>query len=90
MVKAIIVSKRDKLLIRFKTLPTDFTWLELKAMLEGLGFTESQAGKTSGSRVRFYQNNHPPIMLHKPHPGNILKQYQMKYIKEYLQNEGLI
>lgn len=84
------MSKRDKLLIRFMTLPRDFTWSELKAMLEGFGFTESQAGKTSGSRVRFYKDSYPPIMLHKPHPGSILKNYQMKYIKEYLQNEGLI
>lgn len=84
------MSRKDKLLVRFLTLPKDFAWLELKALLEYFGFEESQAGKTSGSRVRFYQDSYPPIMLHKPHPEKILKYYQLKYIKEYLQNEGFI
>ena len=84
------MSKRDKLIWRFLTLPKDFTWAELKALLECFGFEESNAGKTSGSRVRFYQENYTPVMIHKPHPGKILKHYQLKYIKEYLQNEGFL
>lgn len=31
-----------------------------------------------------------PIMLHKPHPGNIIKGYVMKQVYDYLKNEGLI
>lgn len=84
------MSKKDKLVSRFSILPKDFTWDEWSALLEYFGFQQSQAGKTSGSRMRFYQENYPPILLHKPHPGKILKLYQMKNIKEYLENEGLI
>lgn len=29
-------------------------------------------------------------MLHKPHPGNIIKGYVMKQVYEYLKSEGLI
>jgi hypothetical protein len=84
------MSKKEKLISRFTTLPKDFTWNELKALLESFGFEEFQAGKTSGSRVRFYQENYPPILIHKPHPGKILKLYQMKIIKEYLEIEDFL
>lgn len=29
-------------------------------------------------------------MLHKPHPGNIIKEYVMKQVYNFLKNEGLI
>lgn len=29
-------------------------------------------------------------MLHKPHPGNIIKEYVMKQVLEYLREEGLL
>ena len=48
-------------------------------------------GKTSGSRVAF---THPEILhiirLHKPHPGNELKRYQINYLVEELTNQGYI
>ena len=31
-----------------------------------------------------------PIMLHKPHPGNIMKEYAMKQVMEDLREAGLI
>lgn len=31
-----------------------------------------------------------PIMLHKPHPGNILKEYALKQILDDLKNGGFI
>lgn len=84
------MSKRDKLRKRFLSLPQDFTWDELTTLLAGLGFEEIAAGKTSGSRAKFYREDYKLIMLHKPHPGNILKLYQLKEIKTYLQNENLL
>lgn len=84
------MSKKDKLLARFSGLPKDFTWSELRLILHYFGFEELQKGKTSGSRVGFYLEGYPPILLHKPHPGKILKQYQMKEIKTYLETEGFI
>jgi len=45
---------------------------------------EVKKGKTSGSRVKFENANGVPIMLHKPHPGGIMKKYQMRQVKEIL------
>lgn len=84
------MSKKEKLVARFQSLPRDFTWTELKTLLSYFGFEEISTGKTSGSRVRFYQENFPPIMLHKPHPEKILKLYQINAIKNYLENEGFL
>ncbi|WP_297335888.1 type II toxin-antitoxin system HicA family toxin [Algoriphagus sp.] len=41
-------------------------------------------GKTSGSRVRFENVEGVPILLHRPHPSGIIKQYQLRQIKEIL------
>ena len=59
-------------------------------MLVALGYVPGNKGKTSGSRVIFKGEGRMPIMLHKPHPGNIVKGYAMKQVCEYLKNEGLI
>lgn len=81
---------KDKLIVRFKTLPNDFTWAEMNRMLVSLGYTSENKGKTSGSRVIFKGNGKKPIMLHKPHPGNIIKGYAMKQVYDYLKSEALI
>jgi len=43
----------------------------------------------AGSRVCFARKTHK-IKLHKPHPNNILKRYQIDLIAKELTNEGLI
>lgn len=72
------MSSKDKLIARFKTLPSDFTFDELERMLSILGYTKSNKGKTSGSRVIYKDEKGHPIMIHRPHPGNIIKGYAMK------------
>ena len=81
---------KEKLITRFSSLPNDFTWNELTRLLAALGFTHTNKGKTSGSRVIFKSEGRKPIMLHKPHPGNIIKGYAIKQVYDYLKNEGLI
>ncbi|WP_417153348.1 hypothetical protein [Rikenella microfusus] len=44
---------REKLIERFCSLPKDFTFDEMVRLLQGFGYTSSNKGKTSGSRVRF-------------------------------------
>jgi len=79
------MSKDEKLLKRLLLKPKDFTYNELRKVLISLGYRESQTGKTSGSRVAFVQNETKHIIrLHKPHPGNELKQYQIEQIIEEL------
>jgi hypothetical protein len=77
----------DKLLARFKGVPADFTWEELKRLLSQFGYSE-QKGK--GSRRKFKAQRLPTLVLHEPHPGRIVKQYAVRYVKETLQNEGLL
>ena len=78
------MSSKDKLLTRFKSLPADFTFDELERLLSNLGYTKSNKGKTSGSRIIYKDSSGHPIMIHRPHPGNIIKGYAMKQILEEL------
>lgn len=86
----LFMTKRDKLLDRFLTIPRDFTWNELVRILGSFGYKQISAGKTGGSRVRFVSPNCPPIILHKPHPKPILKRYQLEDIINLLRQEKLI
>ncbi len=81
---------QEKLIQRLKSKPKDFTWNELTSLLTGLGFMEVKTGKTGGSRRRFVNSDNVVITLHKPHPGNILKRYQIEQIIEILSGEELI
>ena len=84
------MSSKDKLIARFLTLPTDFTFGELERLLTSFGYTKSNKGMTSGSRVVFKDNEGHPIMLHKPHPGNIVKLYALRQVLEELQSKGYL
>ena len=64
---------------------------ELRKLLGKLGYKESQSGKTSGSRVAFCNETTGHIIrLHKPHPTNVLKQYQIEQIVEELKARRLV
>ncbi|MFA5046500.1 MAG: type II toxin-antitoxin system HicA family toxin [Paludibacter sp.] len=80
------MSRAEKLLVRLLSQPKDFTYSELKTILSSFGYVEVQG---AGSRVCFKSETHK-IKLHKPHPGIILKQYQVSLIIEELKKEGLI
>ena len=84
------MTRKEKLIQRLKSKPKDFTWNELTSLLTALGFTEVKTGKTGGSRRRFVNSDLVVITLHKPHPGNILKRYQIEQIIEILSGEELI
>lgn len=85
------MSKKDKLLKRLKSKPTDFTYDELRTLLNYLGFIENNKGKTSGSAVKYINSVYnKEILLHKPHPGNLLKQYQIKLVINILEKIGVI
>ena len=84
------MSKQDKLVKRLLTQPKDFSFSELIALLGNFGYSISNAGKTSGSRVRFENDKGDYIRLHKPHPRNILKPYQVNDIITALTERGLI
>lgn len=81
---------KDKLIERFKRLPPDFTFDEMERLLAIFGYEKSDKGRTSGSRVIFKNRDGRPIMLHKPHPGNIAKRYAMKQVLDDLIESGLL
>ena len=79
------MSKNDKLLARLLSRPSDFTWDELLRVLRQLGYEEQPAGKTGGSRRAFVNTKTGVIIrLHQPHPGNVLKQYQLRQLIQQL------
>ena len=85
------MSKKEKLIKRILTLPKDFTYSELIAVFKICGFTEDNKGKTSGSRVRFYNNEKKlGYMMHKPHPGSIVMGNALKNALEFLTTNKLI
>ncbi|MDR2513695.1 MAG: type II toxin-antitoxin system HicA family toxin [Christensenellaceae bacterium] len=84
------MSTKDKLLERLRTRPSDFTFDELATLLRQLGYTLLAGGKMGCSRVAFANVNGDYIRLHKPHPKNIFKRYQIDEIIEALMERGLI
>ena len=84
------MTKQDKLIRRLLSQPKDFTWAELVRLLNSVGYQLDRKGKTSGSRVAFWRQGYPPINLHRPHPGNVLKPYQIRQVSEILRNLGLL
>lgn len=85
------MSKKEKLVNRLLSRPNDFSYSELKSLLNSIGYSESNKGKTSGSAVAFVnRGNSHIIRLHKPHPKNILKTYQVDMVIEELKKENLI
>ena len=81
---------KEKLRERFLKMPSDFTFDEMQRLLEGYGYERGNKGHTSGSRIIFKNGDNRPIMLHKPHPGNILKSYAMKQVYDDLKEAGFI
>lgn len=84
------MGKKEKLIQRLKSKPKDFTFDEAETLLGYLSYSRSNKGKTSGSRVIFTSENHSAILLHKPHPSNELKSYQVQQLLETLKEENLI
>ncbi|HLP46690.1 MAG TPA: type II toxin-antitoxin system HicA family toxin [Candidatus Deferrimicrobium sp.] len=80
------MSKKEKLIKKFTTVPvkSDLTYTDLKTLLESLGYKEIEG---SGSRVKFFNEEiRDLILLHKPHPGNILNKATIKDIQKKLKN----
>ena len=82
------MTKSEKLLNRFLSRPKDFTYNELLRLLSNEGYKQQQG---SGSRVVFFNEElKHNIKLHKPHPGNVLKRYQIDLVIQELKTNGLL
>ncbi len=85
------MSKFQKIVDRLISGSGTVTYAELVYILSKFGYKEIKTGKTSGSRVAFYnESKRLLIRLHKPHPGNELKEYQTKLIRTHLEQNKLL
>jgi len=80
----------QKLIDRLLITPKDFSWSELVKVLNHFGYIETKKGKTGGSRRKFADSEKNIISLHKPHPSEILKEYQLKDVIQHLKEKGRI
>lgn len=79
------MGKKQKLLDRLYSKPKDFKWGEVTTLLTGLGYKKIE-GK--GSRVKFFRKfSRNLIIMHKPHPGDILKEYQVKNLISHIKSD---
>ena len=83
------MSTKDKLIERFKSIPSDFTFDELTRLFGYFGFKLDNKGATSGSRVCF-RRGEESFTLHKPHPGNIIKNRTLLNVYIYMTMKGLL
>lgn len=84
------MGQKEKLIQRLKSRPKDFSFDEAETLLNYLGYSRSNKGKTSGSRVVFENGGNESILLHRPHPRKELQLYQLKKLIATLEREGLI
>lgn len=83
------MSTLEKAKRRIKSLPKDYTYSEACSLLSHLGFVEYTKGRTSGSRVKFYrEKDQKVILLHKPHPGDIMKPGATRQLVDFLVSMG--
>lgn len=81
------MSKAQKLLERFLSIPADFSWEELVSLMKHFGFQEMQQ---KGGSYRCFRSGTLKIFLHKPHPANIVKRYALRQVRDKLLEFGLI
>ena len=85
------MGRLEKAKERLKAIPKDYTYSEVRTLLCRIGFEEFNKGKTSGSRVKFYRKKDGIIiMLHKPHPGDVMSVASTRDVYEQLHRIGEI
>ena len=85
------MSRKDKMLSKLLRRPKDFIYDELVTLLGYFGYYEFKKGKTGGFRREFvHMDTKHVVRLHKPHPKNIFKRYQIEEIINELTINGLL
>lgn len=83
------MSTEEKMIERIKSCPSDYAYSEAKALAKRFGYVEKNKGSTSGSRVLLYrERDNKKILLHKPHPGDIMKLYAVRQFLSSLKENG--
>ena len=83
------MSQLEKAKARIRSKQKDYSYTEGKSLLSQLGFVEYNKGKTSGSRVKFYrEKDQKIILLHKPHPDDIMRPGAIRDLLKFLLDLG--
>jgi len=81
-------NKHRKTLERLFAVPTlsNIKFGDIEALVKALG-GEVRGG--DGSRVAFELDGGARAYLHRPHPGNQAKRYQVEQVREWLRGKGV-
>lgn len=81
------LTKHDRTLTSIFATPTQATieWRDVEALMSHLGATKTEG---RGSRVRFALNGRK-LDMHRPHPGNELRRYAVKDVRDFLTQVGI-
>ena len=83
------MGQKEKLILKLKSNPKTFTFDDAEALLGYFTYRRSNKGRTSGSRVMFTSDEHSTkILLHKPHPGDIMPPAATRDLHDTLRNKG--
>ncbi|MBP1627165.1 MAG: hypothetical protein H6Q00_1640 [Holophagaceae bacterium] len=84
------MTKHQKCLNRLGAVPTpsDFTWDELVALLNNLGYRQLNG---SGSRRKFYHEGKDDLIVcHSPHPHAVVKRGCLRDVADHLKACGFM
>ena len=83
------MSRAEKALARLQSKPKDFKWGEATTILNRYGFKPLN---TCGSSHKKFYNQEKDILINicRPHPRDILRQYQLDEIIVVLKEAGYI
>lgn len=63
----------------------NIAWIDVVVLVKALG---GEVAQGDGSRVRFDLNG-VSLNIHSPHPHKELKRYQVKAVRDFLDNAGV-
>ncbi|MCH1907972.1 hypothetical protein MKP15_04190 [Stenotrophomonas sp. Y6] len=87
------MSKHDKTLERMRRRPppSDVSWDAMAALLESLGYRPLKAGKTGGSRRKFYNKEKDALICcHEPHSPAKVDKGCVADVVDHLTTYGFI
>jgi len=87
------MAKHDKTLakLRAKPTPADVKWSELRVLLEHLGYKMLTAGRSGGSRRKFFHAGKDALICcHQPHPSPDVDKACIDDVVEHLKANGFL
>jgi len=83
------MSRADRLIQEFKACQGPYPYKDLARLLGILGFVDKTSNGGSGRKF-VHQKTRKIIRFHEPHPGNEIKPYLVRQVRELLEEQGLI